>query len=138
MVADMTVGLYGIKDIKDKLKYLKKKKQLSNEKLDELIKLKTIEVSNKKPEVMFLYELLEFLKNLPVWYANDMQMLDTDTVESPKVVFVSPKWNGRIEKYRNDEHRCDIKSMEGEIYLLDVNYYINKLNHSLNKLGENL
>ncbi len=136
MVADMSVGVGGMRELEDQLKNLNDNKQITNNSLNELIRLKRIEVTNKKPDVMFLYELLDFLKDLPVWDPEQVRVFDTDDVKEPKVCFVTPKWNGRVELYRDSENICDVKMMEGQTVFLNVNYYIHRLSEALKKMEE--
>ena len=136
MVADMSVGVGGMSELEDQLKNLNDNKQITNNSLNELIRLKRIEVTNKKPEVMFLYELLDFLKDLPVWDPEQVRVFGTDDVKEPKVCFVTPKWNGRVEVYRDSENICDVKMMEGQTVFLNVNYYIHRLSEALKKMEE--
>lgn len=136
MVADMSVGVGGMSELEDQLKNLNDNKQITNNSLNELIRLKRIEVTNKKPDVMFLYELLDFLKDLPVWDPEQVRVFDTDDVKEPKVCFVTPKWNGRVEVYRDSENICDVKMMEGQTVFLNVNYYIHRLSEALKKMEE--
>ncbi len=136
MVADMSVGVGGMRELEGQLKNLNDNKQITNNSLNELIRLKRIEVTNKKPDVMFLYELLDFLKDLPVWDPEQVRVFDTDDVKEPKVCFVTPKWNGRVELYRDSENICDVKMMEGQTVFLNVNYYIHRLSEALKKMEE--
>ena len=114
-----------------------------NKSLDELVKLKKIELTNKKPEVMFLFELLDFLKSIPQW--DPRYMVHTDLYcfsdihpksSGPKACFVGETWNGRVVAYRDYENLIDFKEVEGEAVFFDVQYYINKLSKALNALYE--
>lgn len=134
----MSVGVGGMSELKDQLKNLNDNKQITNDSLNELIRLKRIEVTNKKPDVMFLYELLDFLKDLPVWDPEQVRVFDTDDVKEPKVCFVTPKWNGRVEMYRDIENICDVKMMEGQTVFLNVDYYIHRLSEALRKMEEDV
>lgn len=138
MVADMSVGVGGMSELNDQLKNLNDNKKITNNSLNELIRLKRIEVTNKKPDVMFLYELLDFLKDLPVWDPEQVRVFDTDDVKEPKVCFVTPKWNGRVELYRDSENICDVKMMEGQTVFLNVDYYIHRLSEALRKMEEDV
>ena len=113
MVADMSVGVGGMSELEDQLKNLNDNKQITKNSLNELMRLKRIEVT---PE--------------------QVRVFDTDDVKEPKVCFVTPKWNGRVEVYRDSENICDVKMMEGQTVFLNVNYYIHRLSEALKKMEE--
>lgn len=131
MVADMSVGVVGLNELRKELKYVRK----SNEKRDELLaeanKLKRIELTNKKPDVMFLFELLEFLKSIPQWSPPEDNF---SYPTRPKACFVGESWDGKVTMYRDDENRTDFFEVEGEAIYFDVNYYIKKLSRALDEI----
>lgn len=136
MVADMSVGVGGMSDIRDALRRGNSLKKENNKILEDLLKIKKIEVTDKKPEVMFLFELLDFLKTIPQWIPNIDGTTYDQAIKKPRACFVGEKWNGKIEAYRDCENLCDFKAIEGEAIYFDVNYYIKKLEESLNILLE--
>lgn len=128
-----TVAIQGTGGIESKLEDIKKAKNDTNNHLEELIRLKKIEVTNKKPEIMFLYELLEFLRTIPQWSPENS--IDEEPIK-PKACFVGEKWDGKVVIYRDHMNLCDYVEIEGERIFFDVNYYINKLSMALNELTE--
>ena len=131
MVADMSVGIAGLTELENEIKDISREKQVTNTYLGELVKLKKLELSEKKPDLMFLLDLSVFLKSLHRWDASDMMYFDTDTISDGKVGFVTPKFNGRIIKYRDDAGRCDMKEVEVGVNWLNVDYYIKKIDEIL-------
>ena len=136
----ITTPTTDVSGIEEGIKNSTKVDRKRNKSLDELVKLQKIELSNKKPEVMFLFELLEFLKSIPQW--DPRYMTDDDLCfyevhpksSGPKACFVGEKWNGRVEAYRDFENLVDFTAVEGEAVFFDVQYYIDKLTESLNAL----
>ena len=130
MVADMSVGVVGLKELCEELKYVRKSNEKRNELLVEANKLKRIELANKKPDVMFLFELLEFLKSIPQWSPID----DIYPSSNQKACFVGEKWDGKVRSYRDYENLTDFYEVEGEAIYFDVNYYIKKLSKALEEI----
>lgn len=136
MVADMSVGVYGMPEIDKDLQNIDKSNQQRNNALNELVKLKKIELTRKKPDVMFLFELLDFLKSLPQWTPLPPISENYELYGESKACFVGEAWNGKVVSYRDVAECCDFVEREGEIYFFDVNYYINKLSDALASLYE--
>lgn len=135
MVADMSVGVGGMFEIDKDLQNIYNSNQQRNNALNELVKLKKIELTQKKPDVMFLFELLRFLKSLPQFDTHNMSGGITEGVSM--ACFVGPTWNGKITfAHRDYEHKVDFYELEGETIYFDVNYYINKLSDALALLYE--
>ena len=136
MVADMTIGVYGVAELRDELKRNNKLKEKNNKILQDLLKVKEIEVANKKPDIMFLFELLDFLKSIPQWIPNYDELTYDQAFNRPKACFVGEKWDGKITVWRDCENLTDFKEIEGEAIYFDVNYYIKHLDKALNEILE--
>lgn len=128
MVADMSVGIAGMHEVVKELQEHNKKNDIRNKHLDELVKINKLLLTEEKPEVAFLFELLDFLKSIPVWMPPGAD--NTDKCQ-PKACFVGQSWNGKVISYRDHENLMDFYEIDGEAIYFDVSYYVNRLDKAL-------
>lgn len=115
-------------EIIQELKEHNEKNDIRNKHLEELVKINKLLLTEEKPEVGFLFELLDFLKSIPTWTPPGADNIDNC---QPKACFVGESWDGKITSYRDYENLIDFYEIDGKAIYFDVSYYIDRLDKAL-------